>query len=140
MRNPSFQFYPADWRNDERLQLCSLAARGLWIELMGLMHVSERYGFLSRDGRPMTATEIATLVRARDIDVTVCMDELLRAGVPSVGDNGVWFSRRMLRDQRQRRQWQKRQQDKRLRDKTSLGGHAVVTPLSRRSSSSSSSP
>nr|WP_298117377.1 DnaT-like ssDNA-binding domain-containing protein [uncultured Pseudomonas sp.] len=46
MKRPSFQFYPADWRNNAKLRRCSWAARGVWIELMGLMHDSDEYGVL----------------------------------------------------------------------------------------------
>lgn len=46
MKRPSFQFYPADWRNNAKLRRCSWAARGVWIELMGLMHDSDHYGVL----------------------------------------------------------------------------------------------
>lgn len=46
MKRPSFQFYPADWRNNAKLRRCSWAARGVWIELIGLMHDSDTYGLL----------------------------------------------------------------------------------------------
>lgn len=47
MRRPAFQFYPADWRNNAKLRRCSWGARGVWIELMGLMHDSDNYGVLA---------------------------------------------------------------------------------------------
>jgi hypothetical protein len=46
MRRPAFQFYPADWRNNANLRRCSWAARGVWIEVIGLMHDSDHYGIL----------------------------------------------------------------------------------------------
>ncbi|WP_287030024.1 DnaT-like ssDNA-binding domain-containing protein [Pseudomonas sp. UBA6310] len=46
MKRPAFQFYPADWRNNAKLRRCSWGARGVWIELMGLMHDSDHYGVL----------------------------------------------------------------------------------------------
>jgi hypothetical protein len=46
MRRPSFQFYPADWRNNAKLRRCSWGARGVWIELLGLVHDSDTYGLL----------------------------------------------------------------------------------------------
>lgn len=46
MKRPSFQFYPADWRNNAKLRRCSWAARGAWIELLGLLHDSDNYGVL----------------------------------------------------------------------------------------------
>ncbi len=46
MKRPSFQFYPADWRNNAKLRRCSWGARGAWIELLGLLHDSDDYGLL----------------------------------------------------------------------------------------------
>jgi hypothetical protein len=46
VRRPSFQFYPADWRNNANLRRCSWEARGVWVEVMGLMHDSDTYGLL----------------------------------------------------------------------------------------------
>lgn len=45
-KRPSIQFYPADWRNNAKLRRCSWAARGVWIELIGLLHDSDEYGLL----------------------------------------------------------------------------------------------
>ncbi|HQS59682.1 MAG TPA: hypothetical protein PKZ37_14985 [Gallionellaceae bacterium] len=45
-KRPSFQFYPADWRNNAKLRRCSEAARGSWIDVLCLMHDSDEYGVL----------------------------------------------------------------------------------------------
>lgn len=47
MKRPAFQFYPSDWASNSNLRRCSWAARGVWIEVMGLMHDSDRYGTLA---------------------------------------------------------------------------------------------
>ena len=47
MKRPSFQFYVADWRLDQKLRRCSPAARGVWIDILCLLHDSdEQYGVL----------------------------------------------------------------------------------------------
>lgn len=46
MKKPSFQFYPADWRNNAKLRRCTWEARGAWLEVMCLLHDSEEYGLL----------------------------------------------------------------------------------------------
>lgn len=46
MKRPSFQFYPADWRSNSKLRRCSFRERGVWLEVMGLMHDSDEYGVL----------------------------------------------------------------------------------------------
>ena len=105
MKRPAFQFYPADWRNDPALKLCSLAARGLWMELMCLMHAGDEYGYLRAAGRSLEAADIARLVGATPREVKAWMAELERNGVSSRDDSGCVFSRRMVRDEelRQRR-------------------------------------
>jgi hypothetical protein len=45
-RPPWRKWYPQDWRADAPLRMCSFAARGLWIDLLGLMHESTPVGFL----------------------------------------------------------------------------------------------
>ncbi|MDB5822202.1 MAG: hypothetical protein JWR21_906 [Herminiimonas sp.] len=44
MKRPSFQFYPADWKNNSKLRRCSEAARGAWIDVLCLLHDSDEYG------------------------------------------------------------------------------------------------
>lgn len=44
MKRPSFQFYPADWRNNAKLRRCSEAARGVWMDVMCVLHDSDEYG------------------------------------------------------------------------------------------------
>lgn len=102
MKRPAFQFYPADWRKDPALSTCSLAARGLWIELMCVAHEAENYGVLAINGRPMTIQQIARSVGESVPAVTKLMGELEGAGVFSRDETGSVFSRRMVKDERLR--------------------------------------
>jgi len=99
MKRPAFQFYPADWRKDPALSICSLAARGLWIEMMCIAHESEEYGVLVVAGKPMTAQHIARSVGESVSVVNRLLAELEEAGVFSRDDRGCIFSRRMRRDE-----------------------------------------
>lgn len=99
MKRPSFQFYPADWRKDQGLKLCSLAARGLWIDLMCLMHDAEPYGYLTINGQPMQPEQIARLIGESPKDVRKCMSELQENNVFSITESGIIFSRRMVKDE-----------------------------------------
>lgn len=98
-RRPAFQFYPADWRNDNSLSLCSLSARGLWIELICLMHTADVYGHLRSAGRALDAKDVARLVGADEREVAKCLGELERNEVLSRTPDGTIFSRRMVRDE-----------------------------------------
>ena len=102
MKRPSFQFYPADWRKDPALSTCSLAARGLWIELMCVAHESDEYGTLSINGKPMTEQQIARAVGEAPSVIAKLLAELESSGVFSRDDNGSIYSRRMIKDERLR--------------------------------------
>lgn len=114
MKRPAFQFYPKDWRDEQSLRLCSMAARGLWIDLMCLMHSADRYGHLELAGKPMAVEQIARLVGESAKDVKRWMAELVTNGVCSVTEEGVIFSRRMVRDEA-------------IREKRAAGGEAGST-------------
>lgn len=99
MKRPAFQFYPADWRKDTALQSCSLEARGLWHEMLCLMHECEPYGHLAVNGNPMKPAQVARLVGVSQKEYQVLLDELTSAGVPSSTEDGTIYSRRMVRDE-----------------------------------------
>ena len=98
-RRPSFQFYPADWRKDPALAACSLAAKGLWMEMLCIAHESERYGFLSINGKAMTPAQLARIVGETPSLVSKLLREVEEAGVLSRTADGVIYSRRMIRDE-----------------------------------------
>lgn len=98
-KRPAFQFYPADWRKDTALQGCSLLARGLWHEMLCLMHECEPYGHLSVNGKPMKPSQIARLVGITEKEYGRLLEELFDAGVPSRTEDGCIYSRRMVRDE-----------------------------------------
>lgn len=95
---PYMKFYCADWRADPRLRMCSLAAKGLWIDLMTYMHEGEPYGYLTIDGRQPDLAGIAALVGRPLKEVRAALNELEERNVFSRGDNGAVYSRRMVRD------------------------------------------
>ena len=99
MKRPAFQAYPSDWRKDIELQSCSIGARGLWWELMCLMHESDPYGHLTLNGKPMPDPVAAGLVRVPLALFRKLLAELEAAGVPSRTPDGALYSRRMVRDE-----------------------------------------
>ena len=46
MRRPSFQFYPGDWQANSNLRRCTHAEKGVWGDVMCLLHDQEIYGVL----------------------------------------------------------------------------------------------
>ena len=100
MAAPWMKFYPADWRADPRLRMCSLQARGLWIDLIAYMHEGEPYGYLTLDGAAPSLGDIAALVGRPPAEVRKALAELEALKVFSRKGEAI-FSRRMVRDRRQ---------------------------------------
>jgi hypothetical protein len=80
-----------------------VAARGLWVELMCVMHDCEPYGHLVVGGKAMQPAQLARLVGVSEKECKALLAELEDAGVCSRTDSGVLYSRRMVRDEELRR-------------------------------------
>lgn len=98
MSSPWMKFYPSDWRADPALRVCSLAARGLWMEILCLMHEAAPRGSLLVNGQPVADRQLASLTGVSVRDVGKCLGELEAAGVFSREGNRTIYSRRMRRD------------------------------------------
>lgn len=96
---PAFQFYATDWLADTQLGQVSPLARGLWIDLLSRMWVSDKQGFLilSSDGTAPTLSEIAKACRSTEAETEKGLKELERYNIFSKTAEGVIYSRRMLR-------------------------------------------
>lgn len=98
MKNPFLKFYTSDWRADPALRMCSLAARGLWIEMICLMHEATPYGQLLVNGQSVTDAQLASLVGTTPEQITELLGELEAAGVFSkTRRGGVIYSRKMMK-------------------------------------------
>jgi hypothetical protein len=102
MRRPWFKFYTSDWRGDAKLQGCSIAARGLWIDILCMMHEVKPYGHLLIDGKPPSYYRISQLVKADHRVVKNLMAQLKKAGVFTGDITSGITSRRMVRDEAKR--------------------------------------
>lgn len=96
--NPWMKFYPSNWRGDQALRAVSIAARGLWIECLCVMHEAKPYGHLLLNGEPVDDGTLARMTGASVDEVSALMAELRKAGVFSMTREGVVFSRRMTKD------------------------------------------
>lgn len=103
MADPWMKFFPSDWRADPALRLCGMAARGLWIEMIGIMHEATPRGLLLVKGVAPSTKQLAALVGGAVDEVEILLSELEAAGVFSRKRNGVIFSRRMEADENRAR-------------------------------------
>lgn len=114
-RRPSFQFYPADWRGNTKLRLATMADRGLWLEVMCLLHDSDEYGILRCDldriaaAVPCHVNSLRTLVSQRIMkgapagdqsEAVIYVDSKRQSHTVLPPQPGpIWFSSRMLVDE-----------------------------------------
>jgi hypothetical protein len=92
------KFYPSDWRADPALRSCTIAARGLWIEMMCIMHEATPYGSLLIKGQRIDKKRLASLCGIQEKECIVLLLELEGFGVFDRDDDGTIYSRRMRRD------------------------------------------
>jgi hypothetical protein len=115
-KNPSFQFYPADWRNNANLRRCSWAARGAWMDLLSILHDSDEYGIcrwplaelVNAAGVPMKLTKELIdkhVLKGSDKDIPAYIYRPRHAGkegdpVTLIEENPgpCWYSSRLVRD------------------------------------------
>jgi hypothetical protein len=103
---PSFQFYPNDWLGDMNLRMCSVATRGVWIDLLCIMHKSKKYGYLvqKESGKwsnmsPKTIQKLTGMTRKRIVNG---LRELSKNDVIKYDDDGLMYSKRLVKDHRLR--------------------------------------
>jgi hypothetical protein len=134
MRMPSFQFYPADWLNDISLRAVSLEAKGFLIDLMCLMHQSEKYGYINLE----LEAKLPRIMGLNPRTFKRIMVELEANGRVLRTKEGELYVKKMVEDEKQRQNWRSRKQAQRQRD-NQRDVTPPVTDESRSSSSSSSS-
>jgi hypothetical protein len=99
MKRPSFQFYPGDWMRDTALRSCSISARGLWIDMICLMHEGTPYGHLKVNSKVIDGVTLARMTGGEVGEVNILLNELKESGVLSVTEDGVIYSKRMVKDE-----------------------------------------
>jgi hypothetical protein len=141
---PAFQFYPGDWMKDPAVRSVSVAARGLWIDMLCMMFESPERGYLIHpSGNQVTDEQLARVAGLSKRDVRRFIDDLEAAGVFSKDLDGNIFSRRLVRDEQERSG--SRERVTRFRQRTNAnsnrlsGSNANVAETKRETNNSSSS-
>lgn len=98
---PSIQFYPADWRKDPGVQALGYFERGVWFELLCLMHETEPRGLLTLNGKAMPEEAVSQALGLPQAKVRATIEKIVDYGVASVDETtGALMCRRMVRDER----------------------------------------
>lgn len=97
---PAIQFYPGDWRKDPGIQALDYESRGIWFEILLLMHESESRGKLMLNGQAMPDEALANILGLNVAKLQQTLSKLLSYGVAKLEqDTKVLICRRMCRDQ-----------------------------------------
>lgn len=97
---PALNFYIGDWRKDIGVQSLPYHERGIWFEIICLMHESEQRGKLMLNGKPMPQEALARLLGLDNQILTTALRSILDAGVASIeSETGILVCRRMVRDE-----------------------------------------
>lgn len=100
MKLPALQFYPGDWRKDPGVQSLNYFDRGVWFEILCLMHESTERGKLLLNGQPMPDDALATILGLDKQILTTTLTTLLTYGVASRDEEtGALINRRMVKDE-----------------------------------------
>jgi hypothetical protein len=91
----AFDFDPDFWFTNRALRGCSPAARGLWVDLLAIMH-AER-GYLTVNGQPIDDSKLSRMVGEPVASIRKWIKELGEAGIFDVDDQGRMFSSRMVK-------------------------------------------
>lgn len=97
------KFYWSDWLSDACLRRSSIAARGLWIDMLCIAAQSDPIGYLKVNNVPLTVNDIARMCGVSEPETGTLIDELERNGVLSRDRTGTIYSRRMVRDEKKAR-------------------------------------
>ena len=96
---PALHFYPGDWKKDPGVQALTLEERGLWLELLFLMHESSERGVLLLNGKPYPEEILSRIFNLPHDYFLILLKKLLDFGVIHQRKNGAFYSKRMVKDE-----------------------------------------
>lgn len=100
-----FTFYPQSWLDDAKLTHCSLAAKGMWIDLLCHMHNGDPYGHLVFNSKVLSKEDVQKLLRITNQEVfDIAWQELLNKKIIlQEHGSGAYYSKRMTYEHKQQR-------------------------------------
>lgn len=100
---PWAKFYWNDWRGDPALRLCSVAARGLWMDMLCVAAEADPIGYVTVASKPLDVPDLVRLSGEPADVIEPLLAELRTHGVFSVTRDGRIYNRRMVRDAKKAR-------------------------------------
>ena len=95
---PAQQWYWDDWFAAFDVRLCSLAARGLWVDMLGIMWKAEIRGTLTKNGVKVNSKTLAKITNSTIREINKLLEELEDKNVFSRLDDGTIICRRVFNE------------------------------------------
>ena len=95
-KNPSSIWYWNDWLVDPCVRGCSMAAQGMWMQMLGIAAAAD--GYVRVGDKPCSMSDLATITGQDKRSVSRWVRELEKRGVFSRDEDGTIFCRRMRRE------------------------------------------
>jgi len=95
---PAQQWYWDDWFSAFDVRLCSVGARGVWIDMLGIMYKAEIRGTLTINGRQINSKTLAKIVGDTMANINKYLKELEDQDVFSRLEDNTVICRRMFRE------------------------------------------
>lgn len=92
------KFFWTDWMSDICLRHCSVAARGLWMDMLCIAAQHDPIGLVAINGEGLSVEDIAKLAGIPATEALTLVSELERNDVFARTRTGIIYNRRMIRD------------------------------------------
>jgi hypothetical protein len=91
------KFYWSNWLGNSKLRMCSIGARGMWIDMLAVAAQNDPVGYIHvPDGQPL---RLMSRISGISLDeAQAFFEELCEAGVIHVDQHGRLYDPRMVRD------------------------------------------
>ncbi len=123
---PYINIYKGDFLRSN-VSACSIAAQGLWLRVMILMHDSERIGYLCLNGKAMNPRMVAVKCGLSLDEFEPLLAELIEVSAFSTSRENILFSPELVTQEQERAKNAERQ--KRFKEKQGNGqSNTEVTP------------
>lgn len=98
-KDSSFQFFASDWLSDPSLRMCAPETRGLWIDILCLMHQSPERGFLMIKNEILCDEHVRKALNFEKKKFEFCMSELKRFDIIKKDEKERYYCKRMVEAQ-----------------------------------------
>lgn len=95
-----YKWFPLDaetWLSDPKLKLIGATAKGLWIDIICMCHISEKYGFLTINGTKLDQKGLKKILNWSKSD-SKKFQILLDYDILKVDPDGFFYCRKLIKD------------------------------------------